>query len=55
MPKAKREQNCYVCEADGWIRMSFMICGQCARHYCSQHGNPNMDECTDCLEEGEEM
>ena len=30
--------------------MSFMICGKCFRHYCSQHGDPKMDGCTECLE-----
>jgi len=55
MPKAKREQNCYVCEKGGWIRMSFMTCAQCARHFCSRHGDYKMDACTACLEDGEEM
>ena len=55
MPKAKREKNCFVCGEDGWVRMSFMTCGQCSRHYCSKHGDPKMDECTACLEDGEEM
>ncbi len=32
--------------------MSFMTCGQYARHYCSTHESPKMDECTACLEEG---
>lgn len=54
MPKAKREKNCYVCEGQDGIRMSFMTCVQCTRHYCSQHGDPKLDECTPCLERGEE-
>jgi hypothetical protein len=54
MPKAKREKNCYVCEEEGWVRMSFMTCCTCSRHYCSKHGDPKMDECTACLESGEE-
>jgi hypothetical protein len=55
MPKAKREKNCYVCEKADLIRMSFMVCSKCARHYCSRHGDPKMEECTPCLESGEEM
>jgi hypothetical protein len=55
MPKAKREKNCYVCGEAGWVRMSFMTCCKCSRHYCNQHGDPKMDECTECLEGGEEM
>ena len=55
MPKARQEKNCYVCEEAGWVRMSYMTCGKCSRHYCSQHGDPQMDECTECLEGGEEM
>jgi len=55
MPKAKREKNCYVCEEGGWVRMSFMTCAKCSRYYCSQHGDPKMDECTECLEGGEEI
>jgi len=54
MPKAKREKNCYVCEEDGGIRMSFMVCAQCSRHYCSNHGEPKLDECTNCLDGAEE-
>ncbi len=54
MPKAKREKNCYVCEEAGGIRMSFMVCAQCSRHFCSQHGEPNLDKCTACLDGGEE-
>ena len=55
MPKAKPEKNCYMCGEGGWVPMSFMICGKCFRHYCSQHGDPKMDGCTECLESGEEM
>ena len=55
MPKAKREQNCYVCDEAGWVHMSFMICAQCSRHYCNRHGDSKMDACTACLEDGEEM
>ncbi|MCH8040168.1 MAG: hypothetical protein IH977_07465 [Nitrospinae bacterium] len=54
MPKAKREKNCYRCEEAGGIRMSFMVCAQCSRHYCSRHGDPQLEECTTCLESGEE-
>jgi hypothetical protein len=55
MPKAKKEKNCYVCEEAGWVRMSFMTCSKCSRHFCSRHGDLQMDECTECLEDGEEM
>ena len=55
MPKAKREKNCYVCEEGGLVRMSFMTCAKCSRHYCSRHGDPKMDECNACLDAGEEM
>ena len=55
MPKAKREKNCYVRGKAGWVRMTFMTCGKCSRHFCSRHGDPKMDECTECLEGGEEM
>lgn len=55
MPKAKREKNCYVCEEDGLVRLTFMTCGKCARHFCSRHGEPKMDECTACLDDAEEM
>jgi len=55
MPKAKKEKNCYVCEEAGWVRMSFMTCSKCSRHFCSRHGDPQMDECTECLEGEEEM
>jgi hypothetical protein len=55
MPKAKREKNCYVCEKADLIRMSFMVCAQCSRHFCSRHGDLKMDECTNCLDGGEEM
>lgn len=54
MSKAKREKNCYVCEQAHMIRMSFMVCTQCSRHYCSRHGDPQLNECTNCLERGEE-
>ncbi len=54
MPKAKREKNCYVCEEAGEIRMSFMVCAKCSRHYCNNHGEPKMDECTPCLDGSEE-
>ena len=54
MPKAKREKNCYLCEEADSIRTSFMVCAQCSRHYCSRHGDPQLEECTICLESGEE-
>ena len=54
MPKAKRQQNCYICEEAGDIRMSFMVCAKCDRHFCSHHGDHKLDECTTCLEGGEE-
>lgn len=54
MPKGKREKNCFVCEDDGGIRMSFMLCAQCSRPFCSNHGDSKLDECTPCLEGGEE-
>ncbi|MDR4493105.1 MAG: hypothetical protein R3B74_01540 [Nitrospirales bacterium] len=55
MPKAKREQNCYLCEKADWVRMTFMVCAQCSRPFCSRHGDPKLDECTNCLDGGEEM
>jgi len=55
MPKAKREKNCYVCEEDGWVCLTFMTCRTCARHFCSRHGELKMDECTACLDDAEEM
>jgi ribosomal protein S14 len=55
MPKAKREKNCSMCGDDGLVRMSFMVCDQCSRHFCSRHGDSKMDECTPCLDGGEEM
>jgi hypothetical protein len=55
MPKAKQEKNCYLCGEEGEISMSLLICCKCSRHYCSRHGDPQMDECTQCLEGGEEM
>ena len=54
MPKAKKEQNCYICEEGDDIRMSFMVCANCHRHFCSRHGDHKLDECTACLEGGEE-
>ena len=54
MPKAKREKNCHVCEETDEIRMSFMVCGKCSRHFCSRHGDLELDECTACLDGGEE-
>ncbi|GJL50035.1 hypothetical protein [Candidatus Nitrospira salsa] len=55
MPKAKREKNCYVCGDAGFVRMSFMVCALCSRHFCSRHGEPKMDECTLCLDGAEEV
>ncbi|NKB80293.1 MAG: hypothetical protein GKS05_00315 [Nitrospirales bacterium] len=54
MPKAKREKNCATCEDGGSIRMSFMVCGRCAYHFCSRHGDPNLEECTTCLDGAED-
>ena len=54
MPKGKREKNCFVCGDDGLVRMTFMLCSQCSRPYCSRHGDPKIEECTACLEDGEE-
>jgi len=54
MPKAKREKNCHVCEESNDIRMTFMACAQCSRHFCSLHGDPKLEECVTCLESGEE-
>ena len=54
MPKAKREKNCHVCEEAGGIRLSFMVCAQCSRHFCSDHGDSQLEECSDCLDSGEE-
>ena len=54
MPKANREKICYLCEEVGSERLSFMVCAQCARHFCSHHGDPQIDECINCLEDGEE-
>ena len=54
MPKAKREKNCYVCEESDMIRLSFMICARCSKHFCSRHGEQKMDECHPCIDDGEE-
>ncbi len=53
MPKAKREKNCYLCEQAGLKCLSFMVCAQCSRPFCHRHGDPQMDECANCLEGGE--
>ena len=53
MPKAKPEKNCYLCEQAGLDRPSVMTCERCSRPFCSRHGDPQMDECTNCLEGGE--
>jgi hypothetical protein len=54
MPKAKREKNCSQCGEAGVVRMSFMVCARCACHFCSRHGDPKLEECNACLEDGEE-
>ena len=54
MPKAKREKNCEVCGDANVVRMSFMVCAQCSKHYCSSHGDPKLEECNACLDGGEE-
>jgi len=55
MPKARKEKNCYLCEKEDRVRMTFMVCSTCSRHFCSRHGDPKLDECTTCLDGGEEM
>ena len=35
MPKARTAKNCYYCEAEDRIKMTFMLCGLCHRHFCS--------------------
>jgi hypothetical protein len=54
MPKAKTAKNCYACEADDRVRMTYMVCSRCQRHFCSEHGVPYMEQCSACLEAGEE-
>lgn len=54
MPKARTAKNCYYCEADDRIKMTFMLCGLCHRHFCSAHGVPDLEQCTKCLEASEE-
>lgn len=54
MPKAKREQNCYVCEEADTMRMTFMVCEECSRPFCSRHGDSKLEACNRCLESGEE-
>ena len=54
MPKVKREKICYLCEKGEGEHLSFMVCTQCLRHYCSRHGDLQVDLCTNCLERGEE-
>jgi hypothetical protein len=51
MPKARTAKNCYCCEAEDRIKMSFMLCGLCHRHFCSAH---DLEQCTKCLEASEE-
>jgi hypothetical protein len=55
VPKAKREKNCYHCEGADLIRMSFVMCSHCHRHFCRKHGVAGLDQCFSCLEAGEEM
>ncbi|HMU29815.1 MAG: hypothetical protein KF854_09980 [Nitrospira sp.] len=54
MPKARSAKNCYYCEAEDRIKMTFMLCGLCHRHFCSAHGVPDLEQCTKCLEASEE-
>ncbi|GMV48583.1 MAG: hypothetical protein NBKEAIPA_03407 [Nitrospirae bacterium] len=54
MPKAKSAKNCYYCEAEDRIRMTYMFCSLCRRHFCSSHGVPDLEQCNRCLEAGEE-
>ena len=54
MPKAKSAKNCYYCEAEDRIRMSFMLCSLCHRHFCSAHCVPDTDQCSKWLEPSEE-
>jgi hypothetical protein len=42
MPKARTAKNCYYCEAEDRIKMTFMLCGLCHRHFCSAHGVPDL-------------
>ena len=54
MPKARTAKNCYYCEAEDRIKMTFLLCGLCHRHFCSAHGVPDLEQCTKCLEASEE-
>ncbi len=54
MPNAKREKNCYLCEKAGLQQLSYLVCAECSRHFCRLHGDPQMDECTNCIEGGEQ-
>ena len=53
MPNAKREKNCYLCEESGLEHLSVLVCEECFRHFCRLHGDPQIDECTRCLEDNE--
>lgn len=50
MPNAKREKHCYLCEEADSEHLSFLVCAQCSRHFCRCHGDPQLDECINCIE-----
>lgn len=53
MVKAKQEKTCYLCEQAGRECLNVMVCAQCSRPFCRRHGDPQMDECINCIEGGE--
>jgi hypothetical protein len=54
MPKAQTAKMCHVCEGEDRVKMTFMVCAVCHRHFCSNHGVPDLDQCSTCLEAREE-
>ncbi len=54
MPKARSAGQCYRCEAEDRVRMTFMTCSRCRRFFCSEHGTSELDQCELCIEGSEE-
>ena len=44
MPKARTAKNCYYCEAEDRIKMTFMLCGLCHRHFCSAQSSQDAEK-----------
>jgi len=53
MAKAKQEKTCYLCQPADEERLNVVVCIQCSRFFCRSHGDPQMDECINCIEDGE--